>query len=148
MDIYLSVNNREQVLRLPVLPPEFSVTKPQANETFETVTQGQLKLMGTPGLKGISWSSFFPVRDYPFLKDRTYTAFGYQFNSMPAYKAITKVCADFNIPIHILPELNQLITKIYFDKTISEIISDILTLCGGGYNYDITAYGLRVYKIV
>ena len=51
MDIYLSVNNREQVLRLPVLPPEFSVTKPQANETFETVTQGQLKLMGTPGLK-------------------------------------------------------------------------------------------------
>ena len=68
MDIYLSVNNREQVLRLPVLPPEFSVTKPQANETFETVTQGQLKLMGTPGLKG-----------YPFLKDRTYTAFGYLF---------------------------------------------------------------------
>jgi len=79
LDIYLSVNNREQVLRLPVLPPEFSVTKPQANETFETVTQGQLKLMGTPGLKGISWSSFFPVRDYPFLKDRTYTAFGYLF---------------------------------------------------------------------
>ena len=49
----------------------------------------------------------------------------YQFNSMPACKAITKVCADFNIPIHIIPELNQLITKIYFDKTISEIISDI-----------------------
>ena len=71
----------------------------------------------------------------------------YQFNSMPAYKAITKVCADFNIPIHIIPELNQLITKIYFDKTISEIIVDILELCGGGYNYDITAYGLRVYKI-
>ena len=46
LDIYLSVNNREQVLHLPVLPPEFSVTKPQANETFETVTQGQLKLIG------------------------------------------------------------------------------------------------------
>ena len=43
MDIYLSVNNREQVLRLPVLPPEFTVSKPQSNETFETVTQGQLK---------------------------------------------------------------------------------------------------------
>lgn len=79
MDIYLSVNNREQVMRLPVLPPEFSVSKPQSNETFETVTQGQLKLIGRPSLKSISWSSFFPVRDYPFLRDRSNTAFGYLY---------------------------------------------------------------------
>ena len=79
MDIYLSVNNREQVLRLPVLPPEFTVSKPQSNETFETVTQGQLKLIGKPALKSISWSSFFPVRDYPFLRDRSDTAFGYLY---------------------------------------------------------------------
>ena len=79
MDIYLSVNNREQVLRLPVLPAEFSVSKPQSNEVFETVTQGQLKLIGKPSLKSISWSSFFPVRDYPFLRDRSDTAFGYLY---------------------------------------------------------------------
>lgn len=79
MDIYLSVNNREQVLRLPVLPPEFTVSKPQSNETFETVTQGQLRLIGKPALKSISWSSFFPVRDYSFLRDRSDTAFGYLY---------------------------------------------------------------------
>ena len=79
MDIYLSVNNREQVLRLPVLPSEFNVSKPQSNETFDTVTQGQLKLIGRPSLKSISWSSFFPVRDYPFLRDRSDTAFGYLY---------------------------------------------------------------------
>ena len=27
----------------------------------------------------ISWSSFFPVRDYPFLRDRSDTAFGYLY---------------------------------------------------------------------
>ena len=79
MDIYLSVNNREQVLRLPVLPAEFSVAKPQANVVFETVEQGQLKLIGTTNLKSISWNSFFPSKDYPFLKDRSDKAFGYLY---------------------------------------------------------------------
>ena len=79
MDIYLSVNNREQVLRLPVLPAEFSVAKPQANVVFETVEQGQLKLIGTTNLKTIRWSSFFPSKDYPFLKDRSDKAFGYLY---------------------------------------------------------------------
>lgn len=79
MDIYLSVNNREQILKLPVLPAEFTVSKPHTNEVFETVTQGQLKLIGRPALKSISWSSFFPIRDYPFLRDRSDTAFGYLY---------------------------------------------------------------------
>ena len=38
MDIYLSVNNRAEVLRLPVLPPEFTVSKGRNNEVFETVS--------------------------------------------------------------------------------------------------------------
>ena len=79
MDIYLSVNNRAEVLRLPVLPPEFTVSKSRNNEVFETVSQGQLNLIGTQALKKISWSSFFPCRDYPFLRDRSDTAFGYLY---------------------------------------------------------------------
>ena len=71
----------------------------------------------------------------------------YQFNAMPAWKAITKICSDFNIPIDTMPELNTKITKIYFDKTISEILADILELCGGHYNFDVTPSGLRIYKI-
>ena len=47
MDIYLSVNNRAEVLRLPVLPPEFTVSKGRNNEVFDTVSQGQLKLIIT-----------------------------------------------------------------------------------------------------
>ena len=71
----------------------------------------------------------------------------YQFNNMPAHKAIRKVCGDFNIQIDSIPTLVNEITKIYFDKTISEILADILELCGGGYNLDVTPRGLRIYEL-
>lgn len=71
----------------------------------------------------------------------------YQFNNMPAHKAIRKVCSDFNIDIDRIPTLTTEITKIYFDKTISEILADILELCGGGYNLDMTPKGLRIYEL-
>lgn len=79
MDIYLSVNNREQVICLPVLPSEFTVSKPLSNEVFETVAAGELNLIGNSKLKSISWDSFFPAKDYPFLRDRSNTAFGYVY---------------------------------------------------------------------
>jgi len=71
----------------------------------------------------------------------------YQFKRMPAYKAICKMCSDFNIDIDSIPQLKTEITKIYFDKTISEILKDILESCGGSYNLDVTPKGLRVYKV-
>lgn len=74
---YLSVNNRETVLQLPVPPNEFSVDKPQGNETFETASKGWLKLIGEPDLRSISFSSFFPVKDYPFLQNRSMWGFSY-----------------------------------------------------------------------
>lgn len=72
MDIYLSVNNREEVIKLPVVPPSFTITKPRNNKKFETVSGAELKRIGMSGLKGITIESFFPIRDYPFLRDRTY----------------------------------------------------------------------------
>lgn len=71
----------------------------------------------------------------------------YQFNNMPAHKAIRKVCADFNVDIDSIPTLANEITKIYFDKTISEILVDILEQCGGRYNLDVTPRGLRIYEM-
>jgi hypothetical protein len=77
MDIFLSVNNREEILQIPVIPPEFSISKPQNNSVFETATQGELKILGVPKLRSISFNSFFPVRDYPFLKTREKWGFEY-----------------------------------------------------------------------
>lgn len=67
MDIFLSVNNREEVLQIPIIPPSFTITKPQTTEKFETVSGEEILLIGTPKLKSIGIESFFPVREYPYI---------------------------------------------------------------------------------
>lgn len=52
-----------------------------------------------------------------------------------------------SIEIAMLPELNVNINQIYFDKTISDILTDILSQCDGDYNYDFVPEGLRIYRI-
>lgn len=68
MDIFLSINNRERVFQLPIMPSEIGVKSSQKNSTFETVSLGDLKLIGLAGLDSISISSFFPVKKYPFAR--------------------------------------------------------------------------------
>lgn len=66
--IYISIDNGAEVIEFPVIPPEYSVTKPKKDETFETITGEELAFIDSPGLKSIGWSSFFPAKDYPFLR--------------------------------------------------------------------------------
>ncbi|WLR52468.1 hypothetical protein LC040_06080 [Bacillus tianshenii] len=77
MDFFLSINNREQVIKLPVIPSSFKIPSPVNNETYSTINQGEIKLIGLRGLKSITIDSFFPVKDYPFLRDRTYKGWEY-----------------------------------------------------------------------
>lgn len=106
MDIFLSINNREQVIQLPVVPSEFMITSPQKNEGYNTISQGDIKLIGMRGLKSLTLSSFFPSKDYPFLRDRTYK--GWQYVKMieswidrrvPIRLIITNT--DINMPVTI-----------------------------------------------
>ena len=60
MDIYLSVNNRADILKIPVLPSQFTISKPQSTETFETVSHGELMLIGSPKLKMHFYFKLFP----------------------------------------------------------------------------------------
>lgn len=79
MDIYLSVNNRADILQFPVIPKEFTISKPQSLTVFETMSQGQLQLIGTPKLKSITITSFFPVRDYAYLRDTSMKGWDYVY---------------------------------------------------------------------
>ena len=36
LDFYLSINNSEEVIHIPVTPSEFTVSSSQGTETFET----------------------------------------------------------------------------------------------------------------
>ena len=79
MDIYLSVNNRADILQIPVVPAEFTISKPQSLTAFETVSKGDLQLIGAPKLKGITIESFFPVagHNYPYLKNTSMWGWDY-----------------------------------------------------------------------
>ena len=71
LDFYLSINNSEEVIHIPVTPSEFTVSSSQGTETFETANYGWIKIIGNTELKTVSWNSFFSMRDYPYLRDRS-----------------------------------------------------------------------------
>lgn len=71
----------------------------------------------------------------------------YQFDNITASEALTELFEDLSIPVVMLPELDTVIDSIYFDKSISEIIDDILSQCSGDFNYDFTPAGIRIYRI-
>lgn len=94
IDIYISINNREKVIKIPVVPEEFYVTSPFNNQTYSTISQGDIKLIGLRGLKTISWESFFPARDYPFRRDNTYDVWEY-VNTLEEFR-------DRRIPVRLI----------------------------------------------
>lgn len=70
INIFLSINNREEIIQLPIVPEEFTIQSPHNNEVYQTISQGDIKLIGLQGLKSLTLESFFPVSDYSFLRDR------------------------------------------------------------------------------
>ncbi|SDZ19421.1 hypothetical protein [Tindallia californiensis] len=70
VEIYLSINNNEEVIQLPAPPEQYEIDSPFGSETFESIMQA-FNLPGTRGLKTLEISSFFPVRNYPFLQNRS-----------------------------------------------------------------------------
>jgi hypothetical protein len=71
----------------------------------------------------------------------------YQFKNITVSEAIRKICDDLSINIVSMPELTGSVNRIFFDKPVSEIISDLLSRYDGNYNYDFVPEGLRIYKI-
>lgn len=72
MDFYLSFNNKEDELRLPVIPTSFEISIDNNNQIVNIQNIGNINLIGKTGLAKISISSFFPSIEYSFCK---YTGF-------------------------------------------------------------------------
>lgn len=79
MDIYLSTNNRNDLIRLPIIPSEITISREGKTQTIETARHGDLTVIGKHGIRSLSFSSFFPRRKnkYSFQKDNDYDAYGY-----------------------------------------------------------------------
>lgn len=73
MDIFLSINNRERVIQLPIIPESFQVEYENNNQVFSTISKGELNLIGNQGLKSLVINSFFPNREYSYSKSREYS---------------------------------------------------------------------------
>jgi hypothetical protein len=69
IQVFLSINNNEEVFQLPVPPAEYTVPSPWKNEQVDGLQQ-TLNLIGIKGLRSIDIESFFPTKDYPFLQNR------------------------------------------------------------------------------
>lgn len=77
IDIFLSVNNRAEIIQLPIVPSEFKISSPVNNETFTTINQGDIKLFGERGLKSLTIDSFFPKNEYSFSRSNQYKRWEY-----------------------------------------------------------------------
>ena len=67
--IELSVNNRQEVIELPVNPPSVEFTEKQLNQAITLLNIGEANLKGERGLKYTKLSSFFPSEKSPFYKN-------------------------------------------------------------------------------
>lgn len=70
IEVFLSINNNEEVIQLPAPPEGYRIGSAFSNTTKETITQS-LNIIGLRELKDFNITSFFPVRDYPFLQNRS-----------------------------------------------------------------------------
>lgn len=79
MEITFSANNRKDILHLPIIPETLDISFPHNNQTFTTISEGDINLIGMAGLKEISFSSWFPMREYLFAKSKVTGIDGKEF---------------------------------------------------------------------
>lgn len=103
MNIYLTDEEKKEILIIPVMPPNIRINSPQYNENFKTINYGEIKLIGTEGLKGLNLSSFFPNRKYGFSHVEFFKPTYYiekieewKKRRIPIRVVVTKASFDFN----------------------------------------------------
>jgi nucleoid-associated protein YgaU len=65
--IYLGINNGEEGFIIPVLPEKIEISENGDNKTFEVVNLGEINSINIPKLTEISFESFFPLNDGPYV---------------------------------------------------------------------------------
>lgn len=118
--IYLSYNNSEKVVQLPVVPDELpKITCQLNNEAFATNTK-TLTLLGSKKPKTFSLNLFLPTRDYEFAKG----------NGKEVIELIEYVAA------------NRIPARIIITDGASEVLNMAVSISNFEYNYD-TILNLR-----
>jgi len=87
IQVFLSINNSEEVIQLPVPPSEWGVASPWNNEEHDGL-RSTIRTIGLRGLRAIEISSFFPAagHEYPFLQNRSMWGMDY-VNTIERWRA-------------------------------------------------------------
>jgi len=92
---------------------------------------------------GDLYSNNYTAADFGFYLKTEET---YQFDSVRADTAISIMLDDLGIPKEYICGIDKKITAVYFDKAVSDIIRDIFKISGGGFMFDFTPIGMRIYR--
>lgn len=110
------------------------------------ITRGILVNEVRKGREPISYKAF----DMAFYLNKSKRM--YQFKSVTATQAITRICKENNIPIHAIASMKTKIKEIYVSETLSDIIKDILEKVNKDqstkYRSEMRFGKFHVYKII
>ncbi|BAK15856.1 uncharacterized protein containing LysM domain [Solibacillus silvestris StLB046] len=79
MEIVFTDENRIEILHLPIIPETFDVSFPHNNETITTISDGDMLVLGLPGLKTIAFNCWLPNKSYSFAKSKVMAQQGKDF---------------------------------------------------------------------
>lgn len=126
--IELSVNNRQEIIELPINPQNVEFTEKQLNQAITLLNIGEANLKGERGLKYTKLSSFFPSERSPFYKNAKKLPDKYvaQIQEWKTTKAVVRVIiSDMKINLAMLiDEFNYSMKEgdgdIYYTISLSE----------------------------
>ncbi len=126
--IELSVNNREEVIELPINPATVEFTEKQLNQVITLLNIGEVNLKGERGLKYTKLSNFFPSEKSPFYKyaDKSPDKYISMIEEWKTTKAVVRlIITDMKVNLAMLiDELNYSMHEgdddIYYTITLSE----------------------------
>ncbi|KNF07173.1 LysM domain-containing protein [Gottschalkia purinilytica] len=107
MEFWITFNNKEHKLQLPIPPSEFEISEGLNNTTVNINEIGEINLIGNRNLSTISISSFWPNQLYSFCQYAPIIK-PYEFiKTIKMFKSSGKPCrliitdTDINIPVTI-----------------------------------------------
>ena len=134
VDIFVSTHDRQEVFKIPVLPPQIVLNTSSGEVIYETIAQGEINLPGLEKLNSMSWESHFPIDERSYSKNSE--MFGWDY-----YNKLKQWQRD-RMPIRIVvtdTPINELFT-------ISSLNPAIGTGSGDVY-YAITLTGFKFLEL-
>ncbi|MGL5717389.1 MAG: hypothetical protein ACRCXX_09890 [Cetobacterium sp.] len=107
MEIYFSVDNNKEILRIPYVPPDVTFVSPLEYELFENSKGEYLSLIGEEGLRQLTLESWFPSRLYRWLGTATLAPICIDFFKRNRTKTMRVVVVSLSIQVNMLCKITD-----------------------------------------